>query len=134
LSAVERATEKRQEAERRLEEGKWGFNKEEDFAEEESLFGLTDVATLQKVDRILDDFNEKTLSLLEELHGVVNGTAAAATVEIISPATPASRSKAKGLSTWTMIENETFSDPFDHDSLRFLAFQLNYSAYFGEKY
>lgn len=134
LSAVERATEKRQEAERRLEEGKWGFNKEEDFAEEESLFGLTDVATLHKVDRILDDFNEKTLLLLEGLHGVVNGTAAAATVEIISPATPASRSKAKGLSTWTMIDNETVSDPFDHDSLRFLAFQLNYSAYFGEKY
>jgi gamma-tubulin complex component 3 len=134
LSAVERATEKRQEAERRLEEGKWGFNKEEDFLEEETFFGLTDVATLQEVDRILDGFKEKTLLLLEGLHGAVNGTPAAATVESISPATPASRSKAKGLSTWTLIENESVSDPFDHDSLRFLAFQLNYSAYFGEKY
>ena len=136
LSAVERATEKREEAERRLEEGKWGFNKEEDFIEEESFFGLTDVATLQKVDRILDDFNEKTLLLLEGLHVAANSTAAAGavTIECISPATPASRSKAKGLSTWNTIGSETVSDPFDHDSLRFLAFQLNYSAYFGEKY
>jgi gamma-tubulin complex component 3 len=133
LSAVERATEKRKEAERRMEEGKWGFNKEEDFREEGSFFGLTNAATLQEVGQILDDFNEKTLLLLEGLDSAVNGDIAAPTVQIGSPATPSSRSKANGMSTWTVIEHETVSDPFDHDSLRFLAFQLNFSSYFGEK-
>jgi gamma-tubulin complex component 3 len=133
LSAVERATEKRRDAEERLKEGKWGFSTEEDFQEEESFFGLTDTAIAHTADRILQDFTEKTKLLLEGLHGVVNGVSSAApSIESMSPAvTPSSHSKAsKVRSTWT-IEAEADSEPFDHDSLRFLTFQLDFSGFYN---
>ncbi len=133
LAAVERAGEKRREAERRMTEGKWGFNREEDFREEDTFFGLTDVATSKDVDRILEEFNEKTVLLLDGLYAAVNGTlAASTTIEITSPATPSSRAKgSKAQSTWTRSEAEAISDPFDHDSLRFLTFQLDYSEFYS---
>ena len=133
LGAVERATEKRRAAEQRLKEGKWGFSTEEEFEEEESFFGLTDVAVAEEADRILKDFNEKTKLLLEGLYGVVNGVTAAPSIESMSPAvTPSSHSKAaKVRSTWTSIESQVVAEPFDHDSLRFLTFQLDFSGYYN---
>ena len=133
LSAVERASEKRRIAEERMKEGKWGFSTEQDFHEEESFFGLTDVAISEDVDRILLGFTVKTKLLLQGLHGVVNGFSSAPSIESMPPAdTPTSQSRAKVRSTWTSIEPDTDPDPFDHDSLRFLTFQLDFSGYYND--
>jgi hypothetical protein len=133
LGAVERATEKRRAAEQRLKEGKWGFSTEEEFEEEESFFGLTDTVVAEEADRILQDFNQKTKLLLEGLYGVVDGASAAPSIESMSPAvTPSSHSKAaKVRSTWTSAEPESVAEPCDHDSLRFLTFQLDFSGYYN---
>lgn len=133
LGAVERATEKRRAAEQRLKEGKWGFSTEEEFEEEESFFGLTDAVVAEEADRILQHFNQKTKLLLEGLYGVVDGASAAPSIESMSPAvTPSSHSKAaKVRSTWTSAEPESVAEPFDHDSLRFLTFQLDFSGYYN---
>jgi gamma-tubulin complex component 3 len=132
LDAVERATEKRRVAEERMKEGKWGFSTEDEFKEEESFFGLTDASIAEQADHILEDFNSKTELLLEGLHGVVNGVSAAPSIESMSPAvTPSSHSKANVRSTWTTIDPEAESAPFDHDSLRFLTFQLDFSGYYN---
>jgi Gamma tubulin complex component C-terminal/Gamma tubulin complex component N-terminal len=66
------ATQKRLEADRRVNQGRWGFDAERDIAEEENFFGLADQEPRGEVDRVSAIFNQNTLHLLRVLSDRVN--------------------------------------------------------------
>jgi gamma-tubulin complex component 3 len=73
LEAAERVAQRRREAEQRMTHGQWGFENEQDLAEEESFFGLADAKELEEVVRLAEAFHQCMQTLLEALDGKVNG-------------------------------------------------------------
>ena len=72
LSMAEIATQKRMEADQRANQGRWGFNSEQEILEEENFFGLADAQKMQEVERISFTYNLNVLALLRVLSDRVN--------------------------------------------------------------
>jgi hypothetical protein len=72
LSMAEIATQKRMEADRRANEGRWGFDSEQEIREEENFFGLADETKMLEVTRMSTIYNQNTLALLRVLSDRVN--------------------------------------------------------------
>ncbi|MGK3754993.1 MAG: hypothetical protein ACI8RD_007302, partial [Bacillariaceae sp.] len=67
--------QKRLDAESRLKKGEWGFDSQQDIAEQETFFGLADSSVSKEVSRISDNYNYHAVSLLSALSDSVDGTA-----------------------------------------------------------
>jgi gamma-tubulin complex component 3 len=122
IRQAERATEKRKEAERRSKLGDWGFASEQDVQEAKTFFGLTDAAKMTQVQGLGREFNEGTHDLLTQLHMISHGRSAGAA------GSPTPRSV---VSTSESISTSMNRDHFNHDSLHFLMFQLDYSGFYN---
>mmetsp|Transcript_18140 Transcript_18140/g.45108 ORF Transcript_18140/g.45108 Transcript_18140/m.45108 type:complete len:956 (-) Transcript_18140:39-2906(-) len=73
LKEAEIAAQKRLESESRLKRGEWGFDKNQDVAEQESFFGLSERSILGEVSRISKEYNTHALGLLNALNERVDG-------------------------------------------------------------
>jgi len=115
LNAAERAGEKRKEAERRMNEGGWGFDGGgESLEEEDNFFGLAEDTLLQDVMAYSTEFNERVEEFLSALHNKTDG------IGVQMPKMNATRRH----------QEATDHDAFEN-SLRFLTFQLDYSNYYS---
>lgn len=97
----------------------WGFENEQDLAEEESFFGLANSSELVEVERLSDAFDQCMQSFLTELDAKVHG-------------------RSRNMSTSIdQGDEDDFNSNFvsgeeqDVDSLRFLVHQLDYNHYYG---
>ena len=75
LKETEIVAQKRLDAESRLKKGEWGFDSQQDIAEQETFFGLADSSVSKEVSRISDNYNNHAVSLLSALSDSVDGTA-----------------------------------------------------------
>ena len=116
IDAADRVAAKRAEAERRLDDGDWGFQSEQDIAEEHNFFGLSDFDKLDKVDSFGNMFDTNMVLILEALNQELH--TGSAILETETHATPVSRT-----SPITDIRD-------DQDALRFLTFQLNHNHFY----
>ena len=126
LHAADIAAEKRLVAEERLKEGKWGFDSEQDIAEEETFFGLADPEIQSDIMRITKLFNQTARELLRLLGDKVNGNPddfgpnEAATVES---------------TRYELAPSHRFADIIDDDldPQRFLIAQLDHNNYYASQ-
>jgi len=126
LEAVDRSAEKRRVAEMRIKDGEWGFVSEREVADEVTFFGLVDQTRLDEVNAIYDKFNAGTLELMEELDGIINGKDS---THASAPGTPSRPEQ-----TTIVRKHERTTNAYleaNHDSLRFLTFQLDYSSFYN---
>jgi Gamma tubulin complex component C-terminal len=123
LREVDRAAEKRREAELLAKRGGWGFDRQAEAAEQETCFGLSDTSKLQELDSLTREFNDQAHEFLRALDIKLNGRPAW-DLPTASPATPTLGEDF--LSGETQVDDQE-----DLDSLRFLAFQLDNNAYYG---
>ncbi|CAB9501146.1 tubulin complex component 3 [Seminavis robusta] len=132
LEAAERVAQRRREAERRMNHGQWGFESEQDLAEEASFLGLAHANELSEVVNLSDAFHQGMLMLLEELDAKVHGRSRnmSATIDLGNTVDDDS------------VDPELYDtdDPMvffvpgeeqDVDSLRFLMHQLDNNHYYG---
>jgi gamma-tubulin complex component 3 len=124
LDASERANERRREAEKRAELGQWGFDSERELHEEETFFGLTDKTKMASVHHISKEFSEQMTELLGRLDQIVSGPKTVAGPETESLMSPA-------MSLMSDIGPLSKQNQLDHDSLRFLSRQLDYSDFYS---
>ena len=75
LTEAEIAAQKRLDAERRLKQGHWGFDSQQDTTEQEKFFGLANCSTLENLSKISDEYNAHVVSLLNALNDCVDGNA-----------------------------------------------------------
>jgi len=140
LVMADRATQKRIEADRRVNEGRWGFDAEREIAEEEHFFGLADEGPLQEVNRISSVYNQNFLDLLCVLSDRVNANPDDLASNVVEEGdndegegrlsssggfnSRQGRRRRKGRTV--VVEDEL-------DSQRFLIAQLDHNNYFGEQ-
>ena len=122
LEAADRSAEKRRMAEGRMKDGEWGFESEQELAEENTFFGLVDKARFDEVNAIYDEFHAGTLELMGGLEVAINGKGV---VIMEEPGSPPTRDQ----SLVPRATKEHFES--NHDSLRFLTFQLDYSSFYN---
>lgn len=122
LEAADRSAEKRRMAEGRMKDGEWGFESEQEVADENAFFGLVDKARFDEVNAIYDEFHAGTLELMGELETAINGNGI---VNMEVPGSTSTRDQSP-LPRTTKEYVET-----NHDSLRFLMFQLDYSSFYN---
>ena len=122
LEAADRSAEKRRMAEGRMKDGEWGFESEQELAEENTFFGLVDKARFDEVNAIYDEFHASTLELMGGLEVAINGKGV---VIMEEPGCPSTRDQ----SLVPRATKEHFES--NHDSLRFLTFQLDYSSFYN---
>lgn len=119
LKAADTSAQKRRLAETRSKEGEWGFESEKEVAEENTFFGLVDVATFDEVNTIYDEFNSGTIQFMNSLEAAIDGRNRTLT----EPGSPDREPNPTG---HTHVETT-------HDSLRFLSFQLDYSSFYSSQ-
>ncbi|KAL3945295.1 MAG: hypothetical protein SGBAC_000643 [Bacillariaceae sp.] len=73
LQLADIATEKRLRAETRLRHGNWGFNTQQESAEDDNFFGLANTPMMAEVERISDEYDQNAVELLKVLGTIVNG-------------------------------------------------------------
>jgi Gamma tubulin complex component C-terminal len=129
LAAAERAAKKRCEAERRLTQGDWGFNSNEEIYDDDTFFGLSDAARLQDLDCISELFNEKIRALIKALNSKLHG---GPLVAVQGENYFASADMAMRTTSSSSFNNELNSPEAqdEHDSLRFLTFQLDQNKFY----
>jgi Gamma tubulin complex component C-terminal len=127
LAAAERAAKKRCEAERRLTQGDWGFNSNEEIYDDDTFFGLSDAARLQDLDCISELFNEKIRALIKALNNKLHGGPLVAFhgVNYFATTNMATRTTS---SSGNELSSPEAQD--EHDSLRFLTFQLDQNKFY----
>jgi hypothetical protein len=129
LQAAARASEKRCEAEIRLTEGSWGFNSNEEIYDDDTFFGLSDAARLQDLDCISELFNEKIRALIKALNSKLHGgPIVVAQGEHYFASVDMAASKTSSSSCNRMNSPEAQDE---HDSLRFLVFQLDQNKFYA---
>jgi hypothetical protein len=142
LEAAERVALRRKDAENRMRQGQWGFENEQDLAEEESFFGLADARELAEVVRLSEAFHQCMQTLLEALDAKVNGKSGNLSTSIYddSHQEDPSNNDTVGEEEEEYYPSEYHAvAPFymdsgeedDIDSLRFLMFQLDHNDYYG---
>lgn len=128
LLMAETATQKRIEADRRANQGHWGFNSEQEILEEENFFGLADHDTMKRVARMGTTYNQNVLALLRVLSDRVN-------------ANPDDLDKEKDVADiddpeqygMTPRRNYQSVAEDDLDPQRFLIAQLDHNNYYGKQ-
>lgn len=128
LKAAERAAKKRCEAEKRLTEGEWGFNSNEEIYDDDTFFGLSDAARLQDLDRISELFNEKIRALIKALNSKLHGGPLVAVHGENYFASVDMSTKTTATSSYNVLNSPEAQD--EHDSLRFLTFQLDQNKFY----
>jgi gamma-tubulin complex component 3 len=126
LVAADIAAEKRVEADRRVEQGRWGFDSEQDITEEEDFFGLADRGILRQVVQISEIYNQNALDLLRVLGEKVNGTP-----EDLEEDQP--DLDWEDPTRYGMLSSRRVADLVDDDldPQRFLIAQLDHNNYYG---
>lgn len=124
LLSADVAAEKRMEAESRLQQGRWGFDFQQDVTEEENFFGLADMEALREVVRMSEYYNENAIELLRILSEKVNGYQGDRQNEPTPP---------DEISQFSPILANVRSDLDDLDPQRSLIAQLDHNNFYGSQ-
>ena len=128
--AAERVAQRRREAEQRMTHGQWGFENEQDLAEEASFFGLADAKELEEVVRLAEAFHQCIQTLLEALDAKVNGRSRNMSTTSINDDDDEDDLDAQHDYYDVPLSFIESGEEDDIDSLRFLMFQLDHNAYY----
>ncbi len=119
VETIQKATEKRRGAQKRSAEGDWGFEEFDADVEGLNFKNLANEKVLSEVESIAEEFDISLRNLLSMLNARINGNSVR-DVDVSSPiARPAQT-----------VESDR-ADASKNDSLRFLTFRLDFSAYYG---
>ena len=102
----------------------WGFENEQDLAEEESFFGLANSSELAEVVRLSEAFDQCMQNFLNELDAKVHGRSR-------NMSTSVDFNDEDDFDFEQNESNFVSGDEQDVDSLRFLVHQLDYNHYYG---
>ena len=119
------ATQKRREADRRVNQGRWGFDAERDIAEEENFFGLADEEARGEVNRVSSLYNQNSLHLLRVLSDRVNANPDDLETEEVEGGDDELTHYGVRRRKKTAVGEDEL------DSQRFLIAQLDHNNYFG---
>lgn len=117
LIAIEKADMKQNSASRRTKAGKWGFDHFDKDVEGNNIYRLAEEGRLEEIELIAEEFDISLRNLLSMINDRVNGGDFVQT--ITSPTqTPVPIEANRTLASY-------------NDSLRFLTFRLDFSAFYG---
>lgn len=131
LEAAERVAQRRREAEQRMTHGQWGFENEQDLAEEESFFGLANASELEQVVKLSEGFHQCMQSFLEALDAKVNGRSRNMSTSMDGTFDDDLSDAEDGGDPSKPMFAEAPGEEQDIDALRFLVLQLDHNHYYG---
>jgi len=102
----------------------WGFENEEDLAEEENFFGLANSEELDEVMRLSEAFDQCMQTFLRELDAKVHGRSRNMSISNEDVDFEADHRSSNN-------SNYVAGEEQDVDSLRFLVHQLDYNRFYG---
>ena len=120
VETIQKATEKRRGAQKRSADGEWGFEEFDADVEGLNFKKLANEKILAEVESISEEFDISLRNLLSMLNDRINGNSVR-DVDISSPSIARPSQTVKSDRT----------DANNNDSLRFLTFRLDFSAYYG---
>jgi len=119
VETIQKATEKRRGAQKRSAVGGWGFKEFDADVEGLNFKNLANEKILAEVESISEEFDISLRNLLSMLNARINGNS----VRDVDVSTPIARPS-------QTVESDR-ADASKNDSLRFLTFRLDFSAYYG---
>lgn len=117
LVAIEKADKKQRGASQRSKAGKWGFDHFDKDVEGNNFYRLAEEGRLEEVELIAEEFDISVRNLLSMLNERINGG------DLVQTITSPSQTP------MPLETNRTMASY--NDSLRFLTFRLDFSAYYG---